>query len=75
MTKVTLRFQLLAPLDEPLMERIARAGSVYGLTRVQVTPALDGLVVDYDASRLSLADVQSELGKAGIPARHIPAIS
>lgn len=72
MTKVTLRFELLTSLDERLMERIGRAGSVYGLTRVQVTPALDGLIIDYDASRLTLADVEAELRKLGIPARRIP---
>lgn len=71
MTKITLRFELLASLDERLMANIARAGAVYGLTRVQVTPKLDGLVVDYDASRLTVNDVERELAKAGIPARRL----
>ncbi len=71
MTKITLRFQLLAALDERLMTNIARAGSVYGLARVQVTPKLDGLIVDFDASRLTVYDVERELGKAGVPVRLI----
>lgn len=75
MTKITLRFELLAPLDERLMENIGRAGSVYGLTRVQVTPELDGLIVDYDASRLTLDEVESELRKAGIPARRLSPVA
>ena len=54
------------------MENIGRAGSVYGLTRIQVTPSLDGLIVDYDATRLTLADVEAQLRKLGIPARRIP---
>ncbi len=69
MTKVTLQFELLAPLDERLMANLSRVGAVYGLSRVQVTPQLDGLVVDFDASRLSIQDVERELGKAGIRAR------
>ncbi|MCU0228687.1 MAG: hypothetical protein MUF01_13720 [Bryobacterales bacterium] len=74
MTKVTLRFELLSPLDERLMANISRAGAVYGLSRVQVTPKLDGLVVDFDASRLSVNDVERELAKAGIYARRRSAI-
>ena len=72
MTKITLRFQLLSPLDEKLMVNISRAGSVYGLARVQVTPKLDALIVDFDASRLTINDVERELAKAGIPAQRIP---
>jgi len=72
MTKITLRFQLVSPLDDKLMANLSRAGSVYGLSRVQVTPKLDGLIVDYDASRLTLNEVEHELAKAGIVAQRIP---
>lgn len=74
MTKISLRFELLAPLDERLMTNIARAGAVYGLTRVQVTPKLDGLLVDFDASRLTVNEVERELARAGIPAKRLPAL-
>jgi allophanate hydrolase subunit 1 len=73
MTKVTLRFELLAPLDERLMNNISRAGSLYGLLRVQITPGMDGLVVDYDASRLTVHEVEHALGKAGIPVKRATA--
>ena len=72
MTKVTLHFKLLAPLTEKLMENISRAGSIYGLTKVQVTPTLDGLTVDFDASRLTIDEVLAALGGAGIPVERIP---
>ena len=71
MTKVTLHFKLLTPLTEKLMENISRAGSIYGLARVQLTPALDGLTVDFDASRLTLDDVKAALAAAGIPVERI----
>lgn len=72
MTKVTLHYKLLAPLDEKLMEAISRAGSTYGLLRVHLTPSLDGLVVDFDASRLSATEVGVILGDAGLPLERIP---
>lgn len=71
MTKVTLHYKLLKPLDEKLMESISRAGSIYGLLRVHLTPSLDGLVVDFDASRLSVAEVGVTLGNAGLPLERI----
>ena len=71
MTKVTLHFKLLAPLNEKLMESISRAGSIYGLSRVQLTPALDGLTVDFDASRLTINDVKAALASGGIPVERI----
>jgi hypothetical protein len=72
MTKVQLRYDLLRPLDEALMERIAAAHSVYGIQRVQVAPTLDHLIVDYDASRLTEPQVESVLLRAGLPVRKQP---
>lgn len=67
MTKVEILFQLSQPLDETLMKRIADIHSIYGMLRVQVVPTLDGLRVEYDASRLSAHEVEAELRRAGIP--------
>ena len=67
MTKVQLRFELLRPLDESLLEQIARVHSVYGIVRVQIPPAMDQLLVEYDASRLNPHEVENVLQKAGIP--------
>lgn len=68
MTKVQIRFRLEKPPDERMMERIAAAHSIYGIMRLQpVSPALEEIVVDYDASRLKRADVWATLRRVGIP--------
>ena len=67
MTKVQLRFDLLRPLDDVLMEKIGWLHSVYGILRVSLAPTLDKLIVEYDASRLSPLEVESVLHHAGLP--------
>ena len=67
MTKVQLRFRLLRPLDERMMTQIVNAHTIYGIQRMQLTPAADEITVEYDASRLKLADVDAALARAGIP--------
>jgi len=69
MTKIQLRFELERPLDEVLMERIAKANSVYGIEHIYVAPTLDALTVEYDATRMNPMEVESVLWKAGIPAQ------
>jgi hypothetical protein len=49
------------------MARISDAYSIYGIQKIQVTPAMDGLNVEYDATRLRPAEVESALAHAGIP--------
>ncbi len=66
MTKVQIRFRLQRPLDDVLMARISDAHSIYGIHRVQVAPSLDSLTVEYDATRLRPAEVESALAGAGI---------
>ncbi len=41
--------------------------STYGMARVQVSPALDKITVDYDASRLMKTDVEAVLHRHGLP--------
>lgn len=67
MTKVQLRYDLMRPLDDNLMEKIARVHTVYGIVRVVPNESLDKLLVDYDASRLSEMEVETVLHKAGLP--------
>jgi copper chaperone CopZ len=67
MTKVQKHFQLQRPLDEPLMEQIAAANSVYGIERIQISPSRETLMVEFDASRLRDAEVESALQREGIP--------
>jgi allophanate hydrolase subunit 1 len=67
MTKVQIRFRLQRPLDSALLPRIAQAHALYGIQRVTVSPALDSLTVEYDATRLSPAEVEQALAAGGIP--------
>jgi copper chaperone CopZ len=68
MTKVDVTFRLARPLDEILMTRIAAAHGIYGITRVRLSPTLDEIAVEFDASRLAEADVEAALHRAGIAA-------
>ena len=67
MTKVQLDYDLLRPLDDKLMERIARAHATYGILRVSLAPAMDKITVEYDASRLSPLEVENLLHRMCIP--------
>ena len=68
MTKVQIHFHLRKPLDDALMARIEDVHAVYGIQKVQVGASLDHLMVEYDATRMSPADVEATLAGAGIPA-------
>ena len=48
-------------------KRIAGANSIYGIERVQIAPSRDALMVEFDASRLRVPEVESALQRAGIP--------
>lgn len=67
MTKVQIRFRVPKPLDDAMLERLAKAHTLYGIQKVRVAPALDALTVEYDATRLRPAEVRSALAGAGIP--------
>lgn len=67
MTRVQIRFRLQKPLDDAMLERISEAHAVYGIQKVKVAPSLDHLMVEYDATRLRPAEVESTLAGAGIP--------
>jgi hypothetical protein len=67
MTKVTLHYDLERKLTEEDFANVAAIHSVYGMVRVQLAPTLDKITVDYDASRLMKKDVESALGRYGIP--------
>ena len=69
MTKVTLHYDLNRPLIDEDFENIAEVHSTYGVARVQVSPSLDRITIDYDASRLTRKDVEAVLADHGIPLR------
>lgn len=68
MTKVQKYFQLQAELDETLMERIADANAIYGIERIVLMPGGKEIMVEFDASRLLITNVEAALGQAGVPA-------
>lgn len=67
MTKVQIRFRLQKPLDDSMLAGLSDATVLYGIQKIKVDPALDGLMVEYDATRLRPAEVESALAGAGIP--------
>jgi hypothetical protein len=69
MTKVEVRYELTAALDDAALEAIDRAHGVYGLSMIRLSPAMDEIIVHYDASRLKLPDVDRALQGAGLPVR------
>ena len=66
MTKVQRHFRLQKTLDEPLMQQIADAHSIYGIERIMLGANSD-ITVEFDASRLTAAHVESALRGAGLP--------
>jgi len=71
MTKVQIRFKLQKPLDDVLLARISDAHAFYGIHKLTLAPSLDTMTVEYDASRLKPAEVESALAGAGIPVEHV----
>lgn len=67
MTKVQKHFRLQRPLDEALMAQIADANSIYGIERITIAPSREALLVEYDASRLRVPEVEAALQRAGVP--------
>jgi hypothetical protein len=67
MTKVQIRFRLAQPLDEAALPKLATASAIYGIQKLKLSPALDAVEVEYDATRLKQADVVSALSAAGVP--------
>lgn len=67
MTKVQRTLRLQRPLDEPLMEKLAEANSIYGIDSIRLSPNGEEIVVEHDATRLRAADVVSTFERFGIP--------
>ncbi len=67
MTKVQIRFRLRQPLDDIQLQRLSDTRAQYGFQRISLSPQMDGMTVEYDATRLQPADVQAALAGAGIP--------
>ncbi len=57
MTKIQLKYELTKPLDDTLLDRISRVNGVYGIERIILSPGMDSITVEYDASRLNALEV------------------
>ena len=68
MTRVQMHFRLQRPLDETTMARLSSEYTLYGIQQVKLDASMDGLMVEYDASRLRPAEVEAALASAGIAA-------
>ncbi|MBV9760894.1 MAG: hypothetical protein JO340_10050 [Acidobacteriaceae bacterium] len=66
MTKVQTTFPLSRPLTDPELKSISRLHAVYGILIARVLPS-DQLFIEYDASRLSSAEVRGTVEQHGIP--------
>ena len=67
MTKLQLHYPLVRPLADSDAGALSNVYSYYGILRVAPAPALDKVMVEYDASRLSEKDVEAVLHRFGIP--------
>ncbi|MBV8867770.1 MAG: hypothetical protein JO210_20400 [Acidobacteriaceae bacterium] len=67
MTKVQTVFKLSRPLTDGDLKSISHMHAVYGMFAVRVAPSSDELLVEYDASRLSLKEVRGTLEQNGLP--------
>lgn len=71
MTKVQMNFRLMRPLDDAMLTRLSDESALYGIQQVKLNPSLDGLMVEYDATRLRPAEVEAALAGAGIPVQAV----
>ena len=67
MTRVQIHFRLQRPLDDAMMTRLSDTNAFYGIQKIKLDPSLEGLMVEYDATRLRPAEVEAALAGAGIP--------
>jgi hypothetical protein len=66
MTKVQTAFKLTRELNDDELKRISHLHSVYGILAARVLPSNE-FFVEYDASRLSPADVRVAVEQHGLP--------
>jgi hypothetical protein len=66
MTRIQMHFRLREPLDEAAMAKLSDASAIYGIQKVKLHD--DGLMVEYDATRMRPAEVEAALAHAGIAA-------
>jgi hypothetical protein len=68
MTKVQIHFKVEKTPDAAAISRLADTSSLYGILGLKLSTHLDGLTVEYDATRLKEKDVEAALARAGVAA-------
>jgi hypothetical protein len=66
-TKLQVRFRFEQPLDDAALSRLSDTTALYGIHKIKMDPGMDGMLVEYDATRLSGADVAAAFSGFGIP--------
>jgi hypothetical protein len=72
MTKVQAVYALSRPLGEHDLDNFRRLTTIYGILMAKLSPKLDEVRIEYDASRLTQDDLQAALATHGIPIRAEP---
>jgi hypothetical protein len=67
MTKLKTAYRLSRPLAAEDLNNISRLYAVYGVFAIKLSKSLDELNVEYDASRLTEADLRVTLEQHGLP--------
>jgi hypothetical protein len=67
MTKIQITYKLARALNDEDLNAISRVASVYGILQAKVSPSLDSLLIEYDATRFYPTDVRAVLSRHGIP--------
>ncbi len=53
-------------LDERGLDQIGKAQALYGIEWIKLDPAMTGLLVEYDATRLRPAELEAALREHGL---------
>lgn len=64
MTRIQKHFRLRQPLDDAALQKLSDASVIYGIQKVKLGD--ESLMVEYDATRMRPAEVESALARAGI---------
>jgi hypothetical protein len=67
MTKVQTAYKLSRKLGDEDLGSVSKLPSVYGIFLAKVSSGLDELLLEYDASRLTIDDLESVLEQHGLP--------
>ena len=67
MTKMQTAYKLSRKLGDEDLGSLSKLPAVYGIFLAKVTSSLDELLLEFDASRLTIDDLESVLEQHGLP--------